>query len=55
MNDDAKTWVAKFIPKGFSPRAKPATLDISPEGEHMVDLIVVMLVYIEKLRRDHHN
>ena len=32
--------------------ARPPSLEIFPEGEHMVDLIVVTFVYIEKLRTD---
>jgi hypothetical protein len=47
--------VAKFHQKdiiSITPNAKRATLEIYPAGEHMVDLIVVTLVYIEKLRRD---
>lgn len=55
VNDEAKTKVAKFNPKGFSAGSAPATLVVYPEGEQMVDLIVVMLVYIEIKRRDHHS
>ena len=53
-NDEAQTHVAKFHQQDFisiTPKAKAATLEIFPAGEHMVDLIVVTLVYIEKLRR----
>ena len=54
-NDDTNTHVAKFHQKdiiSITPNAKRATLEIYPAGEHMVDLIVVSLVYVEKLRRD---
>ncbi|KAJ3520941.1 hypothetical protein NMY22_g12524 [Coprinellus aureogranulatus] len=53
-NDGTDTHVAKFHRKhlGIVGTARPATLEIFPAGEHMVDLIVVTLVYIEKLRRD---
>jgi hypothetical protein len=54
-NDEAQTHVAKFHQQdiiSITPKAKAATLEIYPAGEHMVDLIVVTLVYIEKLRRD---
>ncbi|KAJ8520071.1 hypothetical protein ONZ45_g3076 [Pleurotus djamor] len=30
----------------------PASLEIFPEGEHMLDMILVTFVYIEKQRRD---
>ncbi|KAJ3526998.1 hypothetical protein NMY22_g9943 [Coprinellus aureogranulatus] len=35
---------------GFHPKSRPAVPEVHPAGEHMVDLIVVTLVYIEKLR-----
>lgn len=34
---------------------RSASLEIFAEGEHMVDLIVVRFVYIEKLRKDREN
>ncbi|KAJ3520937.1 hypothetical protein NMY22_g12523 [Coprinellus aureogranulatus] len=53
-NDGTDTRVAKVHSKhyGIIGTARPATLEIFPAGEHMVDLIVVTLVYIEKLRRE---
>ena len=35
---------------GVVREARPPSLEILPEGEHMVDLIVVTFLYIEKLR-----
>ncbi|KAF8801977.1 hypothetical protein BYT27DRAFT_7197424 [Phlegmacium glaucopus] len=32
--------------------ARPASLEISPQGQHMVDLIVVTFIFVEKLRTD---
>ncbi|TEB19959.1 hypothetical protein FA13DRAFT_1645677 [Coprinellus micaceus] len=55
LNDDTSTPVAKFHQQdiiSITPRARRAALEIFPAGEHMVDLIVVTLVYIEKLRRN---
>ena len=40
---------------GMVTDARPASLEIFAEGEHMVDLIVVTFVYIEKLRKDREN
>ncbi|TEB35192.1 hypothetical protein FA13DRAFT_1729006 [Coprinellus micaceus] len=54
-NDSAH--VAKFLPGDASAALGPqrAILEIYPAGERMVDLIVITLVYIEKLRRDREN
>ncbi|EIW79635.1 hypothetical protein CONPUDRAFT_166370 [Coniophora puteana RWD-64-598 SS2] len=30
----------------------PGCLEITPEGEHMIDMIVITFVYVEKLRMD---
>lgn len=51
-NDGSQTPVAcyKANEKLFSKTAP--TLEIFPAGEHMVDLIVVTLLYIEKNRKD---
>jgi hypothetical protein len=35
---------------GIIGEARPASLEIFPEGEHMVDLIFVTFIFIEKLR-----
>ena len=35
--------------------ARSASLEIFAEGEHMIDLIVVTFLYIEKLRKDREN
>ncbi|EDR10699.1 uncharacterized protein LACBIDRAFT_315364 [Laccaria bicolor S238N-H82] len=40
---------------GVVREARPPSLEILPEAEHMVDLIVVTFVYIEKLRMDRDN
>jgi hypothetical protein len=37
---------------GVVRRARPSSLEILPEGENMVDLIVVTSVYVENLRTD---
>jgi hypothetical protein len=54
-NDSAH--VAKFLPGDASAALGPqrAILEIYPAGERMVDLIVITLVCIEKLRRDREN
>ncbi|KAH6899147.1 hypothetical protein BKA70DRAFT_1569572 [Coprinopsis sp. MPI-PUGE-AT-0042] len=55
LNDEPKTVVAKYHRKHLGivhkvPR--PATLEISEQAEHMADIIVITLAYVEKLRRD---
>ncbi|KIJ92579.1 hypothetical protein K443DRAFT_685168 [Laccaria amethystina LaAM-08-1] len=37
---------------GVVREARPPSLEILPDGEHMIDLIVVTFVYTEKLRTD---
>ncbi|TFK64518.1 hypothetical protein BDN72DRAFT_901481 [Pluteus cervinus] len=51
LNDAARTFVAKLHIKhyGIFHKARPAFLEISPLGMHMVDLILITFVYIEKL------
>ncbi|KAF6752884.1 hypothetical protein DFP72DRAFT_1070067 [Ephemerocybe angulata] len=55
-NDKTETHVAKFNQAALINLSNKlegkANLEIYPAGEHMVDLIVVTLCYIEKLRRD---
>ncbi|KAF8162639.1 hypothetical protein B0H34DRAFT_692261 [Crassisporium funariophilum] len=53
--DPAKTPIATFHRSRLGilhDAARPASLEIFPEGEHMMDLIVVTFVYVEKLRTD---
>jgi hypothetical protein len=61
LNADPTTIVAKYRKQhigatqhGSHVVAGPtvATLEISEQGEHMADLIVITLAYIEKLRRE---
>ncbi|TFK34281.1 hypothetical protein BDQ12DRAFT_727059 [Crucibulum laeve] len=57
MNDGAKTPVARFQQQrlGIISKARPASLEIFPAGDHIADVIVVTFVYIEKLRKDRDN
>ncbi|KAF8652775.1 hypothetical protein AX16_004167 [Volvariella volvacea WC 439] len=52
LNDGSKTMVANYYTKFWSFRHKPenAYLEIMPNGEHMVDLIMITFLYIEKIR-----
>jgi len=45
--------MARYEPEQLSVlgKTRKATLEIYPEGEHMVDAIVVSFVYIEKIRK----
>ncbi|TFK34265.1 hypothetical protein BDQ12DRAFT_613813, partial [Crucibulum laeve] len=54
VNDGTKTPVARFHRQrlGILSKARPASLEIFPAGEHIADVIVVTFVYIEKLRKD---
>lgn len=59
-NDDSKTPVARFnnaeelgtLLTGPKSTSAPSSLEIFPAGAHMVDLIVVTFVYVEKLRKE---
>jgi hypothetical protein len=50
LNDGSKTPVAVYKRKRCRSR-EPATLEILPQGEHMLDLIVITWVYVEKIIR----
>ncbi|KIJ92477.1 hypothetical protein K443DRAFT_685227 [Laccaria amethystina LaAM-08-1] len=54
LNDGTKTPVACYHRRslGILSPAHPAYLEVFPIGEHMVDLIVVTLIYIERLRQE---
>ncbi|KAJ2913761.1 hypothetical protein MD484_g6646, partial [Candolleomyces efflorescens] len=55
LNDASKTPIAKFHRQHAGSKDKEpvqASLEIYEEGLHMVDLIVVTFVYIEKMRKD---
>ncbi|TFK24618.1 hypothetical protein FA15DRAFT_687387 [Coprinopsis marcescibilis] len=54
LNDEAKTPVAKYHLKhyGIIKDVRPASLEIFPSGEHIVDHIIVTFVYLEKLRKE---
>ncbi|TFK24651.1 hypothetical protein FA15DRAFT_669378 [Coprinopsis marcescibilis] len=51
---DGNTLVAKyhFSHSGLIKEARPSSLEITAQGEHMIDWIIVTFVYIEKLRKD---
>ncbi|KAJ8474957.1 hypothetical protein ONZ45_g3782 [Pleurotus djamor] len=52
--DRTRTPIARYEPEEVQiiGKSKKATLEIYPEGEHMVDTIIVSFVYIEKLRKE---
>ncbi|ESK82737.1 hypothetical protein Moror_5671 [Moniliophthora roreri MCA 2997] len=54
LNDGTETPVAKFHQSnmGLFEKKRRGVLEIYPPGEHMVDLILVTFVYVEKIRRD---
>ncbi|KAM6493987.1 hypothetical protein JOM56_010348 [Amanita muscaria] len=52
--DSVKTPIARFHRRrlGVLKKRRPASLEIFPEGTHMVDLILITFVYIQKIRND---
>ncbi len=56
LNDGSETLIAKFHIRNYGvfnrAKARPAYLEILPEGEHMVDVIFFTFVYIEKIRKE---
>jgi hypothetical protein len=54
MGDGSDRRVASYHRRRFND-ARPTSLEILPEGEHMVDLILVTFVYVEKVRKDREN
>ncbi|KAF8888287.1 hypothetical protein BD779DRAFT_1785833 [Infundibulicybe gibba] len=51
-NDSTKTRIAKYHPGNYIINRRPASLEISPAGEHIVDVILVTFIYIEMIRQD---
>ncbi|KAH7908311.1 hypothetical protein BJ138DRAFT_1013027, partial [Hygrophoropsis aurantiaca] len=53
LNDGSDKVIARFHRSnmGIIGKQRSACLEISPEGEHMVDIIIITFIYIEKLRR----
>ena len=54
MGDGSDKRVASYH-RRRSKDPQPTSLEILPEGEHMVDLILVTFVYVEKIRKDREN
>jgi hypothetical protein len=54
MGDGSDRRVASYHRRQFND-PRPTSLEILPEGEHMVDLILVTFVYVEKVRKDREN
>jgi len=55
MNDPSETPVAVFHCKkrqGLFTQGRPASVENFPQGERMIELILVTLLYVEKLRQD---
>ncbi|KAF8802958.1 hypothetical protein BYT27DRAFT_7049005, partial [Phlegmacium glaucopus] len=54
LKEGSKPLVASYHRRrlGIIGDARPASLEISPQGQHMVDLIVVTFIFVEKLRTD---
>ena len=54
LNDGSKQLVARSHRSNIGIIGKPcqACLEISPGFEHLVDIILVMYIFVEKLRKD---
>ncbi len=56
INDESKARVVKFreYESGLGPflEGKPATLEVDPSCEHILDEIIMTFVYCHKLRKD---
>ncbi|KAF8888292.1 hypothetical protein BD779DRAFT_1408570, partial [Infundibulicybe gibba] len=51
-NDSTKAHVAKYLPKNYIFNRRPGSLEISPAGEHIMDMILVTFIYMEMIRKD---
>jgi len=51
LNDGSNTIVATFHPQRFFWGKDRARLEIFPQGQHMVDEIVVTFTYVERIRK----
>lgn len=54
MGDGSNRRVASYHRRRHND-PQPTSLEILPEGEHMVDLILVTFMYVEKIRKDREN
>ncbi|KAF8888283.1 hypothetical protein BD779DRAFT_463652 [Infundibulicybe gibba] len=50
--DSTAARIAKYRQKNYIINRRPASLEISPAGEHIMDTILVTFVYIEMVRQD---
>jgi len=52
LKDDSRPLVASYHPRtyGIIGEARPSSFEIHPEGQHMVDLIFVTFIFVERLR-----
>ncbi|KAF8888285.1 hypothetical protein BD779DRAFT_463718 [Infundibulicybe gibba] len=52
VNDSTGTRVAKYRSKNYIINRRPASLEISPAGEHIMDMILVTFIYMEMIRKN---
>ncbi|KAG1826807.1 uncharacterized protein BJ212DRAFT_1256309 [Suillus subaureus] len=54
QDDESRTEVARFrrATLGIVGRRRKATLEVSPEVAHMMDIVIMTFIYVEKLRKD---
>ncbi|KAF8888278.1 hypothetical protein BD779DRAFT_1440034 [Infundibulicybe gibba] len=51
-NDAEKKRVARFHPKHYIINPRPASFEIYPGGEDIMDTIFITFIYVEKIRKD---
>ncbi|KIJ69135.1 hypothetical protein HYDPIDRAFT_105702 [Hydnomerulius pinastri MD-312] len=52
LNDESKTELAHFRRSGIFGKTEDAVLEVSDSVAHMLDLVILTFIYVEKLRRD---
>ncbi|KAG9312378.1 hypothetical protein JVU11DRAFT_6755 [Chiua virens] len=57
LDDSSRTQIARYhrASLGIIGKRRHATLEIAPQAEHMLDLVILTFIYVEKLRMDKEN
>jgi len=54
LDDNSRTEIARYhrATLGIIGKKRKACLEVAPEAEHMLDLVILSFIYVEKLRMD---
>ncbi|KAF9232128.1 hypothetical protein BU15DRAFT_55372, partial [Melanogaster broomeanus] len=54
LDDESRSEIARYhrATVGIIGKKRKASLEIAPQAEHMLDLVILTFIYVEKLRMD---